>query len=34
MDARIKYSVLLVGVGMILAFLPFNASRTFHLKSN
>jgi len=34
MDARIKYSVLLLGVGMILAFLPFNASKTFQLKSN
>ena len=34
MDARIKYSVLLVGMGMILAFLPFNASKTFQLKSN
>ena len=34
MDARIKYSVLLVGVGIILAFLPFNASKSFQLKSN
>ena len=34
MDARIKYSVLLVGVGIILAFLPFNASKSFHLKSD
>jgi rhodanese-related sulfurtransferase len=34
MDARIKYSVLLLGVGMILAFLPFNASKSFQLKSN
>lgn len=34
MDARIKYSVLLVGVGMILAFLPFDAAQTFQLKSN
>ena len=34
MDARIKYSVLLVGVGIILAFLPFNASKSFRLKSN
>jgi len=31
MDARIKYSVLLVGVGIILAFLP---SKSFRLKSN
>jgi len=34
MDARIKYSVLLVGVGVILAFLPFDAAQTFQLKSN
>ena len=34
MDARIKYSVLLVGVGIILAFLPFDAAQTFQLKSN
>jgi len=34
MDARIKYSVLLVGVGIILAFLPFNASKSFRLKSD
>ena len=34
MDPRIKYSVLLVGIGMILAFLPFNASKSFQLKSN
>jgi len=33
MNARIKYSVLLVGVGIILAFLPFNASKSFQLKS-
>ena len=34
MDARIKYSVLLVGVGIILAFLPFNASKSFQLKAD
>ena len=34
MDARIKYSILLVGVGIILAFLPFTASKSFRLKSN
>jgi rhodanese-related sulfurtransferase len=34
MDARIRYSVLLVGVGIILAFLPFDAAQTFQLKSN
>ena len=34
MDARIKYSVLLIGVGIILAFLPFDAAQTFQLKSN
>ena len=34
MDARIKYSVLLVGVGIILAFLPFNAAKSFQLKPN
>lgn len=32
MDARIKYSILLVGLGVILAFLPFNAAQTFRLK--
>ena len=32
MDARIKYSLLLVGLGVILAFLPFNAAQTFRLK--
>ncbi|MDP2338615.1 MAG: rhodanese-like domain-containing protein [Bacteroidota bacterium] len=32
MNARIKYSVLLIGVGIILAFLPFNASLSFRLK--
>jgi 3-mercaptopyruvate sulfurtransferase SseA len=32
MNARIKYSVLLVGVGIILAFLPFDASRSFRLR--
>jgi rhodanese-related sulfurtransferase len=34
MDARIKYSLLLVGIGLILAFLPFNATDAFHLKSD
>lgn len=34
MNARIKYSVLLLGIGIILAFLPFNASKSFRLKSN
>lgn len=34
MDARIKYSVLLVGIGLLIAFLPFNASETFRVKSN
>lgn len=32
MNARIKISVLLVGVGLILAFLPFNAAKTFKVK--
>lgn len=32
MNTRIKISVILVGMGLILAFLPFNASRTFRLK--
>jgi len=31
MNARIKLSVLLAGLGIILAFLPFNASKTFRL---
>ena len=34
MDARIKYSVLLVGIGLIIAFLPFNTAETFRVKSN
>lgn len=34
MDARIKYSVLLVGIGLIIAFLPFNTTETFKVKSN
>lgn len=32
MNARIKYSVLLIGVGIILAFLPFNAAKSFQLR--
>lgn len=32
MNARIKLSVLLAGVGLVLAFLPFNASKTFRMK--
>jgi len=32
MNARIKISVLLIGVGIILAFLPFNAAKSFQLK--
>jgi len=31
MNARIKLSILLAGVGLLLAFLPFNASKTFRL---
>lgn len=34
MNARIKISVLLVGVGLILAFLPYNAAKSFQLKPN
>lgn len=34
MDERIKYSLLLVGIGIILAFLPFNATDSFLLKSD
>ena len=34
MNARFKYSVLLIGVGVILAFLPFDASESFRLKSD
>jgi 3-mercaptopyruvate sulfurtransferase SseA len=33
MDARIKYSVLLTCLGLIVAFLPFNTSESFQLKS-
>ncbi len=33
-NTRIKYSVLLVGVGIILAFLPFDAAKSFQLKAN
>lgn len=32
MNARIKLSVLLAGVGLVLAFLPFNAAKSFQLK--
>lgn len=32
MNARIKISILLAGVGLLLAFLPFNANKTFQLK--
>ncbi|WP_297094325.1 rhodanese-like domain-containing protein [uncultured Draconibacterium sp.] len=32
MNARIKISVALAGVGLILAFLPFNAAKSFQLK--
>lgn len=34
MDARIKYSVLLVGIGLLIAFLPFNTAETLRVKSN
>lgn len=34
MDARIKYSLLLVGIGIILAFLPFSATDSFLLNSD
>lgn len=32
MNTRIKLSVLLVGIGILLAFLPFNATKSFYLK--
>lgn len=32
MNSRIKISILLAGVGLLLAFLPFNAARSFQLK--
>ena len=32
MNARIKFSILLIGVGIIMAFLPFNTARSFQLK--
>ena len=34
MNARIKLSVFLVGIGLMLAFLPYNATKTFQLKPN
>ena len=34
MEARIKYSVLLVGIGIIIALLPFDTTESFRLKSN
>ncbi len=34
MDARIKYSLLLVGIGIIIAFLPFSTTDSFLLKSD
>jgi len=32
MNARIKFSVLLIGLGVILAFLPFSTAKSFQLK--
>jgi 3-mercaptopyruvate sulfurtransferase SseA len=32
MNTRIKLSVLLIGIGILLAFLPFNAAKSFQLK--
>jgi len=32
MNARIKISALLIGLGSILAFLPYNPAKSFHLK--
>jgi rhodanese-related sulfurtransferase len=32
MNARLKISIVLAGIGLILAFLPFNAAKTFKLK--
>ena len=32
MNTRIKLSVLLVGIGILLAFIPFNAAKSFYLK--
>jgi rhodanese-related sulfurtransferase len=34
MEARIKYSVLLAGIGIIIALLPFDTSESFRLKSD
>lgn len=34
MNVRIKISVLLVGIGILLAFLPFNAAKSFQIKPN
>jgi rhodanese-related sulfurtransferase len=34
MEARIKYAVLLIGLGILVAFLPSNSSESFQLKSN
>ena len=34
MNTRIKLSVFLVGIGILLAFLPFNAAKSFQLKPN
>lgn len=32
MNARIKFSILLIGLGVILAFLPFNIAKSFQLR--
>lgn len=32
MNARIKFSIMLIGVGIIIAFLPFNNAKSFQLK--
>lgn len=34
MNARIKFSILLIGLGIILAFLPFNTAKSFQLKAD
>lgn len=34
MNARIRFSILLIGLGVILSFLPFNTAKSFHLNSD
>ena len=34
MNARIRFSIMLIGVGIIMAFLPFSTAKLFHLEAD